>query len=458
MVSMLDLFSGHYWARVAGLDAGKPARENGHDEFAARWTQEMVRNLHGLPVSVIRRTFATPGFRSLPASRPGVNILVVVPGSRHPDQAVIVGSHYDGEPFSRGSAYDDTSGSMITLALARSLDAEWRAHGLPGRTVEFALFDGEEQGLTGSTAFAFDLRHGALMPRPVFMIDEEQSGIGYPARPFGLLSRSPMPGIAATTGTLAPLAMKIVGPVTPANPKVLALAQQRVIDARASAFHRLQRAYPRIPYRGGDAAAFAPGDEAYVQTGPDVPICCSDNAPFEALGLPTVTLSGDYHYYEQGHASWSFPFDQPQDSLGNMACDTAGSSRPGAALQAALNLELVMSSALVDSYAPPGHGQGVAVFSTVPGAGVPMRFQAPGAAYPSWTFGDGSGATGASLTHTYRDAGTFLVRLHGGGMIDRAWHVVVPRNQPRFASAILLNPPGIVPWHPSELQGIAGCG
>ncbi|GAC1631369.1 MAG: hypothetical protein NVS4B2_15270 [Chloroflexota bacterium] len=458
MLHMLSLFGGRYWARVAGRDTGQPPRVNGHDEFAARWVQEMLRNLHGLPVTVIRQPFATPGFRDLPATRPGINVLVVIPGSRHPEQAVVVGSHYDGEPYSKGSAYDDTSGSIITLALARELGGEWRAHGLPSRTIEFTLFDAEEQGLVGSNAYAFSLRHGALMPRPIFMINEEQSGVGYPVRPFGLVSRAPVPSIAATTGTLPPHAARIVGPITPADPKDLALALQRVRAAGTTAFARLRSAYPRISYRGGDAPAFASSDKQNLHVGPDIPICCSDNAPFEALGLPTLTLSGDYHYYERAHAPWAFPFDQPQDTPEAMACDTGGSPRPGVALQATLGIEAVISHVLIDDYAPVAPGRRVAVFSSVPAAGDAIQFQVIGSAsHADWNFGDGGIARGPSVTHAYRNAGTYTVRIRVGGNHEQTWQMEVPANRSTFSSTLLLNPPRIIPWHPAELQGIAGC-
>src|SRR5947209_4106133 len=108
MVNMLDAFAGQYWARVAGRDTGLPPRTNGHDEFAARWTREIIAGLHGLPAVVLHQHFAVPGFWGLPARRPGDNIVVLVPGSRYPNQSVVVGAHYDGEPSSKGPAYGDT--------------------------------------------------------------------------------------------------------------------------------------------------------------------------------------------------------------------------------------------------------------------------------------------------------------------------------------------------------------
>src|SRR5437660_5818621 len=97
---------------------------------------------------------------------------------------------------------------------------------LPGLTVEFVLFDAEEQGLIGSNAYTFNYRHGAVMPHPVYMINEEQSGIGYPIRPFGLAARSATAVYGITTGSLPPSLRNAFGPAVPPQSSSLALALQ----------------------------------------------------------------------------------------------------------------------------------------------------------------------------------------------------------------------------------------
>ena len=51
---------------------------------------------------------------------------MAVPGSQRPNQTVVVGCHPDGEPLSHGSAYDDASGCINALGLARVLGEQWR--------------------------------------------------------------------------------------------------------------------------------------------------------------------------------------------------------------------------------------------------------------------------------------------------------------------------------------------
>jgi hypothetical protein len=345
---------------------------------------------------------------------------------------------------------------MILLGLTRRLGALWRAQGLPDRTVEFVLFDAEEQGLVGSGAYTYFFRQGAIMPRPILMIDEEQSGTGYPVRPFGLLPRDPAPAFAITTDEAPPHLTKLFGPVVPPNQAASRLLLHRLQAAIPSIFAELQASYPSIPYRGGDATAFQAGDEKYLKIGPD-PLCCSDNLPFETLGLATLTLAGNGDYYNSHGETFEFPFDQPQDTPAALACDTGGSPAPGVALQAALDLPLAVSFAMVQAYAPPADGSGVAIISSAPGAGVRMRFQLFGAARATWNFGDGETAHGPGVAHVYTYPGRYRLMVHAGAA-STSWSLVVPSRQPAFFARLRdLRPPPIIPWHPAELQNIPGC-
>jgi len=460
LIQELDALTARNWARVAGLDTGLPPRVNGHDEFVAQWTRQVLSSLKGLPVGVVRQSFQTPGFRDLPATRPGVNTIVVVPGARHADQAVIIGAHPDGEPTSKGSAYDDASGCVILLGLAELLGQYWRTHGLPSLTVEFVLFDAEEEGLVGSGAFNFAYRSGALMPRPVFMIDEEQSGVGYPVRPFGMHSQSPLPSYAVTTGDLPARMARLFGSASQPNQVELRLAIQRLNSARTAVFEELHSAYAILPYRGGNATVFSRSDQRYLKIGP-IPLCCSDNAAFEALGLPTVTFAGNSDYYARDAQPWSFPYDQPEDTLAALACDTGGSPKSGVALEAALELPVQLSNALVLDYAPStsagGHGAAdIAIVSTLAAARQSAKFQAIAASQAEWDFGDGSHASGATVSHTFAKVGTFWVTVRAG-QVTRRVHLTVSDHELVYKSLFPVTPPPRRPWSPAALHDIAGC-
>jgi Zn-dependent M28 family amino/carboxypeptidase len=77
------------------------------------------------------------------------NIVGDLPGSEHPDEIIMLGSHYDGHDISQG-AVDPASGVAAVLEAARVL-AKY-ATPLP-RTVRFVAWGVEEIGLLGSKAY-----------------------------------------------------------------------------------------------------------------------------------------------------------------------------------------------------------------------------------------------------------------------------------------------------------------
>lgn len=79
------------------------------------------------------------------------NVVAKIRGSKHPDEKIVIGAHYDAWTY--GTA-DNTSGWVSALQIARGLgamlDMGWR----PERTIVIAGWDGEEYGLFGSTEWA----------------------------------------------------------------------------------------------------------------------------------------------------------------------------------------------------------------------------------------------------------------------------------------------------------------
>lgn len=83
----------------------------------------------------------------------GTNVVGFVPGTRLPGRYLLLTAHFDHLGTSGGDVYcgadDNASGTAAVLQLAGYL----KNHP-PARTVVFCLFDGEEDGLLGSEAFA----------------------------------------------------------------------------------------------------------------------------------------------------------------------------------------------------------------------------------------------------------------------------------------------------------------
>src|SRR6266849_6685231 len=179
--------------REAGYDNNLPASVNGHDEFAAYWSQEIVRDLQGFGPQVRRDNFSVQGWTGRPATVSAFNVEVSVPGVTHPEQVVVIGCHYDGEAISTQSANDDASGCAIELGVAKAMGIYWRSHHLyPARTLRFVIFDAEEQGLYGSFHYVNSTVNGDLS-NIVAMINEEQNGIAYPLRYLGKTSNPLLP-------------------------------------------------------------------------------------------------------------------------------------------------------------------------------------------------------------------------------------------------------------------------
>ncbi|MBK8181184.1 MAG: M20/M25/M40 family metallo-hydrolase [Planctomycetes bacterium] len=83
---------------------------------------------------------------------PQHNVIADIRGSEWPDEYVIVGGHLDSWDGAQG-AVDNATGCATTLEAARLLMASGAR---PKRTIRFALWTGEEQGLFGSEGYVRD--------------------------------------------------------------------------------------------------------------------------------------------------------------------------------------------------------------------------------------------------------------------------------------------------------------
>ncbi len=320
--------------REAGQDTGLPRAQNGHDEFAADWLAALRADLAGLPLQVTRQRFPLPGFKGRPSKTPGANLIVTVPGATRPREWVLVVAHYDGMPWSTDSAFDDASGCAIMLGVARAMAPLWRQH-RPARTVAFILFDGEEQGLIGSR-YSAKLYHQGAPYRIVALYNEEQNGVGYPIRPFGQARNPLLPEYVFVTPQRH--GSHFATPVPRRDWPQLQRFSAALAVARAQSFAALHAAYPHLTYRPGvTAPTFTAADERLVPIGDDT-VGGSDEAPFEALGLPTATFVSNYDYYDRHHHPWSYPYDTPRDTMALLERTASGAATPSPALAAALAL------------------------------------------------------------------------------------------------------------------------
>ena len=87
------------------------------------------------------------------APEPEDNVIAEIRGTDLADEVVILGAHVDSWHTGSG-ATDNASGSSVVMEAARVLAAYYDASGTrPRRTIRFALWTGEEQGLYGSIGY-----------------------------------------------------------------------------------------------------------------------------------------------------------------------------------------------------------------------------------------------------------------------------------------------------------------
>ena len=89
------------------------------------------------------------------------NIIGEIRGSTRPEEIVLIGAHFDSWDLG-GGALDNGANAMMVLDIARQI----RRLGIrPSRTIRFALWNGEEQGLRGSLGYT--LTHAGELDRHV---------------------------------------------------------------------------------------------------------------------------------------------------------------------------------------------------------------------------------------------------------------------------------------------------
>lgn len=104
------------------------------------------------------------------------NVIAEIPGREKPDQWIIIGAHLDSWDYGTG-AQDNGSGCAMVMEAARALAALARSGQPPRRSVRFALWGGEEQGLLGSAAYVRS--HSSELAKCIAVLNSD-NGAGHP--------------------------------------------------------------------------------------------------------------------------------------------------------------------------------------------------------------------------------------------------------------------------------------
>jgi len=101
------------------------------------------------------------------------NVVDEIRGRERPEEWILIGAHLDSWDFGTG-AQDDGAGAVSVLEVARAMMALGKP---PRRSVRFALWGGEEQGMLGS--YAYTQTHRKELGKCVAVLNDD-NGAGHP--------------------------------------------------------------------------------------------------------------------------------------------------------------------------------------------------------------------------------------------------------------------------------------
>jgi N-acetylated-alpha-linked acidic dipeptidase len=103
------------------------------------------------------------------------DVIARLPGSTYPNEWVVRGNHHDAWV---NGAQDPASGMSVELEEARALGQLVKQGWRPQRTIVYAAWDGEEQGLLGSTEWV-EYHEAELRDKAVVYINTDGNGRGF---------------------------------------------------------------------------------------------------------------------------------------------------------------------------------------------------------------------------------------------------------------------------------------
>ncbi|MGW1679892.1 M28 family peptidase [Saccharopolyspora sp. NPDC002376] len=94
------------------------------------------------------------------------DVIVEIPGAKHPEQKVVLGAHFDSWTY---GTKDDVAGWTTVMEAARAMSEMQKRGWQPDRTIVLAGWDGEEYGLLGSTEWVEQHRADLLKNATVYL-------------------------------------------------------------------------------------------------------------------------------------------------------------------------------------------------------------------------------------------------------------------------------------------------
>ena len=107
--------------------------------------------------------------------KPVNDVIVTIPGAQYPDEWIVRGNHHDGWV---NGAQDPISGQIAEMEELRAYSELLKQGWKPKRTIIYASWDGEEEGLLGSTEWA-EAHAQELQQHAVVYINSDSNSRGY---------------------------------------------------------------------------------------------------------------------------------------------------------------------------------------------------------------------------------------------------------------------------------------
>ena len=130
--------------------------------------------------------------------KPRYNVIARLPGSTYPDEWIIRGNHHDAWV---NGAQDPVSGMAAELEEARAFGELVKQGWRPKRTIVYAAWDGEEQGLLGSTEWVEE-HEQELREKAAVYINTDGNGRGFLERRRLARARSGSSTTSRATSTI----------------------------------------------------------------------------------------------------------------------------------------------------------------------------------------------------------------------------------------------------------------
>jgi PKD repeat protein len=372
---------------------------------------------------------AAPCIGRLPAA--------IVAGGDHPEQHILIGSHFDQTTSGPASVWDSQEGHAEMIRVAKIMADYWKSTGTrPAATVKFVPMDGEEDGLLGSVEYVNNVipPEGEKDVRGYFNADPCAGG--YPAFHYGGANRIDL-GIQ--------LGISEEPDVNAFNEKAPAMVEgifDRIDDKleNRAGYELFVSTAEGLPGVGGDI-----GRDVFI--GFESPLLFgSDWQNFIGVGIPifnpTPKVTGPQSGGDTGPQSVSNPpeglyqFHTPLDNWQTMSRysgqDPAGQQFSEAYIK---GMEFC-ASMLAEAMLQPEMGgaqkvdtKPVAFYTALPNeatvgnfvnfrGGASHQLKAGGGLVPKdelqlkWEFGDGTPtAFGENVKHAYKRAGTYTSKL-----------------------------------------------